>query len=206
MSRQREREIFVYYLYVMLSHCSLAQVVKIFFAVTTYISYALQGYVTAHILWSKYLSKRFKESKQTLYELLFRSLIVLLTREWKELKIGDRHINDSICSTFSWLRCGHTRSVAVPLPGGLLLPVDTGPHLPWTAADLRAILHRLRSLALQAVDQSVAAALWLRYWHCGHLRQYYGHCASSVGGLVRGLSAVDISIFILTLSRSYKSN
>lgn len=55
--------------------------VKIFFAVTTYISYALQGYVTAHILWSKYLSKRVKESKHTLVELLFRALIVLLTRE-----------------------------------------------------------------------------------------------------------------------------
>ncbi|XP_017059494.1 proton-coupled amino acid transporter-like protein CG1139 [Drosophila ficusphila] len=57
----------------------LAQVVKIFFAITTWISYALQGYVTAHILWGKYLSKRFKESRQTLYELIFRALIVLLT-------------------------------------------------------------------------------------------------------------------------------
>lgn len=57
-----------------------AQVVKIFFAITTYISYALQGYVTAHILWSKYLSKRFKDvSKHTLYELIFRTIIVLLT-------------------------------------------------------------------------------------------------------------------------------
>jgi len=60
--------------------CSPAQVVKIFFAITTYISYALQGYVTAHILWSKYLSKRFKDvSKHTLYELIFRTIIVLLT-------------------------------------------------------------------------------------------------------------------------------
>ncbi|KAH8365862.1 hypothetical protein KR093_006694, partial [Drosophila rubida] len=58
----------------------LAQVVKGFFAITTYISYALQGYVTAHILWSKYLSKRFKDiSKHTLYELIFRAVIVLLT-------------------------------------------------------------------------------------------------------------------------------
>ncbi|KAH8402880.1 hypothetical protein KR222_008485, partial [Zaprionus bogoriensis] len=58
----------------------LAQVVKAFFAVTTYISYALQGYVTAHILWSKYFSKRIKDtSKHTLYELIFRALIVLLT-------------------------------------------------------------------------------------------------------------------------------
>ncbi|XP_034109063.1 proton-coupled amino acid transporter-like protein CG1139 [Drosophila albomicans] len=58
----------------------MAQVVKIFFAITTYISYALQGYVTAHILWSKYLSKRIKDiSKHTLYELLFRAVIVLLT-------------------------------------------------------------------------------------------------------------------------------
>ncbi|KAM8710517.1 hypothetical protein ACLKA7_017177 [Drosophila subpalustris] len=57
-----------------------AQVVKIFFAITTYISYALQGYVTANILWSKYLSKRFKDvSKHTLYELIFRAVIVLLT-------------------------------------------------------------------------------------------------------------------------------
>ncbi|EDW92942.1 proton-coupled amino acid transporter-like protein CG1139 [Drosophila yakuba] len=56
-----------------------AQVVKVFFAITTWISYALQGYVTAHILWDKYLAKRFKESRQTFYELLFRALIVLLT-------------------------------------------------------------------------------------------------------------------------------
>ncbi|XP_043649352.1 proton-coupled amino acid transporter-like protein CG1139 [Drosophila teissieri] len=56
-----------------------AQVVKVFFAITTWISYALQGYVTAHILWDKYLAKRFKETRQTFYELLFRALIVLLT-------------------------------------------------------------------------------------------------------------------------------
>ncbi|XP_016976747.2 proton-coupled amino acid transporter-like protein CG1139 [Drosophila rhopaloa] len=56
-----------------------AQVVKVFFAITTWISYALQGYVTAHILWSKYLSKHFKETRQTLYELIFRAIIVLLT-------------------------------------------------------------------------------------------------------------------------------
>lgn len=80
--RERERDLFITYTSCC-TLCSLAQVVKIFFAVTTYISYALQGYVTAHILWSKYLSKRFAESKQTLYELLFRSLIVLLTREWE---------------------------------------------------------------------------------------------------------------------------
>ncbi|EDX08900.1 proton-coupled amino acid transporter-like protein CG1139 [Drosophila simulans] len=56
-----------------------AQVVKVFFAITTWISYALQGYVTAHILWDKYLSKRFKETRQTFYELVFRAIIVLLT-------------------------------------------------------------------------------------------------------------------------------
>ncbi|EDV50262.1 proton-coupled amino acid transporter-like protein CG1139 [Drosophila erecta] len=56
-----------------------AQVVKVFFAITTWISYALQGYVTAHILWDKYLARRFKETRRTLYELLFRSIIVLLT-------------------------------------------------------------------------------------------------------------------------------
>jgi len=56
-----------------------AQVVKVFFAITTWISYALQGYVTAHILWDKYLVKHFKESRQTLYELIFRVIIVLLT-------------------------------------------------------------------------------------------------------------------------------
>ncbi|ALC42872.1 CG1139 [Drosophila busckii] len=58
----------------------MAQVVKIFFAITTYISYALQGYVTANIVWGKYLSKRIKDtSKHTLFELLFRACIVLLT-------------------------------------------------------------------------------------------------------------------------------
>lgn len=107
MSREaeRERDLFITYTSCC-TLCSLAQVVKIFFAVTTYISYALQGYVTAHILWSKYLSKRFKESKQTLYELLFRSLIVLLTREWERNRyIG---ISYAISSPLSWLRCGHT--------------------------------------------------------------------------------------------------
>lgn len=53
--------------------------VKVFFAITTWISYALQGYVTAHILWDKYLAKRFKETRQTFYELIFRAIIVLLT-------------------------------------------------------------------------------------------------------------------------------
>ncbi|KAH8373977.1 hypothetical protein KR200_006021, partial [Drosophila serrata] len=56
-----------------------AQVVKIFFAITTWISYALQGYVTAHILWDKYLSKHIRESRRTVFELLFRAMIVLLT-------------------------------------------------------------------------------------------------------------------------------
>ncbi|KAH8379992.1 hypothetical protein KR009_008422, partial [Drosophila setifemur] len=57
-----------------------AQVVKIFFAITTWISYALQGYVTAHILWGKYLVKHIKDPKKhTLFEMLFRAIIVLLT-------------------------------------------------------------------------------------------------------------------------------
>ncbi|XP_068141882.1 proton-coupled amino acid transporter-like protein CG1139 [Drosophila tropicalis] len=58
----------------------LAQVVKIFFAITTWISYALQGYVTAQIIWHKYLSKKIKDtSKHSLYELIFRAVTVLLT-------------------------------------------------------------------------------------------------------------------------------
>ncbi|KAH8250952.1 hypothetical protein KR026_000289, partial [Drosophila bipectinata] len=57
-----------------------AQVVKIFFAITTWISYALQGYVTAHILWDKYLVKHIKDPKKhTIFELIFRAIIVLLT-------------------------------------------------------------------------------------------------------------------------------
>ena len=59
---------------------SLAQVTKIIFAITTWISYALQGYVTADIIWHKYLSKRVKDtSKHVLFELLTRAGIVLLT-------------------------------------------------------------------------------------------------------------------------------
>lgn len=58
----------------------LAQVIKIFFAVTTLISYALQGYVTADIIWNHYLVKKLSEkSNLTLYELLIRAGIVLLT-------------------------------------------------------------------------------------------------------------------------------
>ncbi|XP_067613238.1 proton-coupled amino acid transporter-like protein CG1139 [Eurosta solidaginis] len=58
----------------------LAQVAKIIFAITTWISYSLQGYVTADIVWNKYLSKRVKNiSNHTLYELVIRTCIVLLT-------------------------------------------------------------------------------------------------------------------------------
>ncbi|TMW51461.1 hypothetical protein DOY81_003432, partial [Sarcophaga bullata] len=58
----------------------LAQVTKIIFAITTWISYALQGYVTADIIWHKYLSRRVKDtSKHVLFELLTRAAIVLLT-------------------------------------------------------------------------------------------------------------------------------
>uniref|UniRef100_A0A1A9W7L0 Amino acid transporter transmembrane domain-containing protein n=1 Tax=Glossina brevipalpis TaxID=37001 RepID=A0A1A9W7L0_9MUSC len=58
----------------------LAQVTKIFFAITIWISYALQGYVTANILWNKYLRKRVKDAgKYVLFELLIRGAIVLLT-------------------------------------------------------------------------------------------------------------------------------
>ncbi|XP_062133044.1 proton-coupled amino acid transporter-like protein CG1139 isoform X1 [Drosophila sulfurigaster albostrigata] len=58
----------------------LPQCVKILFAVTTYISYALQGYVAANIIWNKYLIKHFPdESKHTRYELIMRAVIVILT-------------------------------------------------------------------------------------------------------------------------------
>uniref|UniRef100_T1PB60 Transmembrane amino acid transporter protein n=1 Tax=Musca domestica TaxID=7370 RepID=T1PB60_MUSDO len=58
----------------------LAQVTKILFAITTWISYALQGYVTADIIWNKYLSKRVKDtSKHVIYELLIRAMVVVLT-------------------------------------------------------------------------------------------------------------------------------
>lgn len=58
----------------------LAQAAKIIFAITTWITYALQGYVTADIIWNKYLLKRTKDtSKHVLYELLIRAVIVVLT-------------------------------------------------------------------------------------------------------------------------------
>ncbi|XP_037938181.1 proton-coupled amino acid transporter-like protein CG1139 [Teleopsis dalmanni] len=58
----------------------LAQITKILFAITTWISYALQGYVTANIIWNKYLQKRIKDTnKHVLFELLVRAAIVLLT-------------------------------------------------------------------------------------------------------------------------------
>ncbi|KAI8121392.1 Proton-coupled amino acid transporter-like protein [Lucilia cuprina] len=58
----------------------LAQVTKIMFAITTWISYALQGYVTADIIWHKYLSKKSKRHIETCsFELLIRAGIVLLT-------------------------------------------------------------------------------------------------------------------------------
>ncbi|XP_054733993.1 proton-coupled amino acid transporter-like protein CG1139 [Anastrepha obliqua] len=58
----------------------LAQVTKITFAITTWVTYAVQGYVTADIIWNKYLSKRTKNaSRDVLYELLIRASIVLLT-------------------------------------------------------------------------------------------------------------------------------
>ncbi|XP_030373118.1 proton-coupled amino acid transporter-like protein CG1139 [Scaptodrosophila lebanonensis] len=57
-----------------------AQVVKLFFAITVWISYALQGYVTASIVWHKYLSRRINNKSLHLpYEMLFRLCIVLLT-------------------------------------------------------------------------------------------------------------------------------
>ncbi|XP_036336993.1 proton-coupled amino acid transporter-like protein CG1139 [Rhagoletis pomonella] len=61
-------------------HEVLAQVAKIIFAITTWMTYALQGYVTTDIIWNKYLSKRTKDtSKHVLYELLLRACIVILT-------------------------------------------------------------------------------------------------------------------------------
>mgnify|MGYP004595028389 CR=1 FL=1 len=57
----------------------MAQVIKIIFAINIWISYSLQGYVTADIVWNKYLSKHTKESRRTLYELLIRAAIVMLT-------------------------------------------------------------------------------------------------------------------------------
>lgn len=64
------------------SSFSPAQVVKIFFAITTWISYALQGYVTAHILWDKYLVKHIRDPKKhAIFEMIFRAIIVLLTCE-----------------------------------------------------------------------------------------------------------------------------
>ncbi|KAH8278192.1 hypothetical protein KR044_001548, partial [Drosophila immigrans] len=58
----------------------LPQCTKVLFAVTTYISYSLQGYVTAHILWNKYLVHRITdESKHLRYEFLMRAIFVVLT-------------------------------------------------------------------------------------------------------------------------------
>lgn len=59
---------------------SLPQVTKILFAITIWISYALQGYVTADILWNKYLVKKVKDtSKHLPLELSLRFSIVLLS-------------------------------------------------------------------------------------------------------------------------------
>lgn len=59
---------------------SIAQCVMVIFAVATFISYGLQGYVPVAIIWGTYLSKRFENSERKLqWEILVRVLIVLAT-------------------------------------------------------------------------------------------------------------------------------
>lgn len=60
---------------------------KIIFAVATFISYGLQGYVPVAIIWGTYLSKRFENSNKKLYwEFLTRVSIVLVTCKSRKAK------------------------------------------------------------------------------------------------------------------------
>lgn len=80
-----------------ISICRVAQCVKIIFAVATFISYGLQGYVPVAIIWGTYLSKRFENSNKKLYwEFLTRVSIVLVTcKSRKSLTIYNFIINIS---------------------------------------------------------------------------------------------------------------
>lgn len=72
---------------------SIAQSVKIIFALATFISYGLQGYVPVAIIWGTYLSKRFENSNRKLqWELLVRILIVIATCKLIGFNTNNIHI------------------------------------------------------------------------------------------------------------------
>lgn len=61
----------------------IAQAVKIIFAIATFISYGLQGYVPVSIIWGTYLSKKYEHSDRKLcMEFTTRILIVIATCKW----------------------------------------------------------------------------------------------------------------------------
>lgn len=60
----------------------LAQVVKLTFAFTIFITYALQAYVPVDIVWNTYLKKKVKKWDKVIMEYVIRIFIVLLTCEY----------------------------------------------------------------------------------------------------------------------------
>lgn len=61
-------------------YCRAAQVVLIIFAVSIFISYALQAYVPISILWGTYLIQKYENSdRKLLFEFATRLAVVIFT-------------------------------------------------------------------------------------------------------------------------------
>lgn len=73
---------------------------KIIFALATFISYGLQGYVPVAIIWGTYLSKRFENSPKKLHwELLCRICIVIATcKSAFNNSLINRHSIQTVCA------------------------------------------------------------------------------------------------------------
>lgn len=74
---------------------SMAQSIKIMFAIAIFITYALQAYVPVEIMWKTYLDRRIP-SRKLLWEYVCRTAVTLATCEyhWYMYNIISRKLNE----------------------------------------------------------------------------------------------------------------
>lgn len=153
---------------------SVAQSVKIIFAVATFISYGLQGYVPVAIIWGTYLSKKFEHSDKKLHwELLVRILIVIATCKLccdccHKLNDNQTELNQFYCYSPFGHRDSASRSVHLSVWRTVL--VRFGTRLSRSDGDLRAVARQAGQMQLHSVE-----GYFPDYFRCSRFGYRYVH-------------------------------
>lgn len=148
----------------------------IIFAVATFISYGLQGYVPVAIIWGTYLSKRFENSPKKLHwELLVRILIVLATCKHSLYESNVLPYINFSCTLISPFGCVNSTFGSVYFAVRRPMPIGSWSRFPRSDGNLRFVSQQIRTLQLHSLERHFADYFRCHWTGQRNVHQRSGH-------------------------------